>query len=438
MKKIYSLLALASIGCIATGAQERQQMTKSAVDISERAVTPNFVRKSAPAKAPESISDIAGEYTLTYIWLLQGNGPGEVTLNVEVADESTGEMTITGFPGVSEMEIQAFADLENGTLSIPNMQLIGVDEYGDNYFYLKGVDENNYVQPGPSDQEATVGTLFGTTVSFPDFDIWAVGNPYDEEAGFWWQSYRNNMQKIVEVDPYEGWEDYDTCSFVDGWVYPGFGCPDPFAYPITCWVQQNIENPSLFRLDNPYSSGDSMLYDTEYLIGDGFIVFDISDPKCVKVLPGVYSGVDIVDNGMSNKIQCVNFEGYYASLGATNEDISMIMEEIGKELDSEIGDLDREIVPASCVDGVIDIPLAVFMIGGRGPSFWDYDTVNIQHSMVFFDEKDPVADSKVDAGIAENAPVEYFNLQGVRVADPAEGQIVIRRQGGKTSKVIIR
>lgn len=43
-----------------------------------------------------------------------------------------------------------------------------------------------------------------------------------------------------------------------------------------------------------------------------------------------------------------------------------------------------------------------------------------------------VADSDV------NAPVEYFNLQGVRVANPEAGQLVIKRQGKTVSKVIVR
>lgn len=47
-----------------------------------------------------------------------------------------------------------------------------------------------------------------------------------------------------------------------------------------------------------------------------------------------------------------------------------------------------------------------------------------------------------DSGIAdivadENAPVEYFNLQGIRVENPENG-LYIRRQGNKVSKVIIR
>ncbi len=47
------------------------------------------------------------------------------------------------------------------------------------------------------------------------------------------------------------------------------------------------------------------------------------------------------------------------------------------------------------------------------------------------------------AGIAniaadENAPVEYYNLQGVRIAEPQAGQIVIRRQGRTATKVLVK
>jgi hypothetical protein len=37
-----------------------------------------------------------------------------------------------------------------------------------------------------------------------------------------------------------------------------------------------------------------------------------------------------------------------------------------------------------------------------------------------------------------NAPVEYFNLQGVRISEPQAGQIVIRRQGSESVKMIAR
>ena len=37
----------------------------------------------------------------------------------------------------------------------------------------------------------------------------------------------------------------------------------------------------------------------------------------------------------------------------------------------------------------------------------------------------------------ENAPVEYFNMQGVRVSNPENG-IYIKRQGTKVTKVVVK
>ena len=37
----------------------------------------------------------------------------------------------------------------------------------------------------------------------------------------------------------------------------------------------------------------------------------------------------------------------------------------------------------------------------------------------------------------ENAPVEYYNLQGIRVANPENG-LYIRRQGNKATKVLVK
>ncbi len=44
-------------------------------------------------------------------------------------------------------------------------------------------------------------------------------------------------------------------------------------------------------------------------------------------------------------------------------------------------------------------------------------------------------DSVVDN---ENAPVVYYNLQGMRVTSPAKGELVIKRQGSTTSKIVVR
>lgn len=45
--------------------------------------------------------------------------------------------------------------------------------------------------------------------------------------------------------------------------------------------------------------------------------------------------------------------------------------------------------------------------------------------------------SGIESVGAENAPAEYYNLQGVKVSEPTPGLYIVR-QGGKTSKVVVR
>ena len=53
-------------------------------------------------------------------------------------------------------------------------------------------------------------------------------------------------------------------------------------------------------------------------------------------------------------------------------------------------------------------------------------------SVVYDDTATGIEDTMVD----ENAPVEYYNLQGVKVANPENG-IFIKKQGGRTNKVVL-
>lgn len=68
----------------------------------------------------------------------------------------------------------------------------------------------------------------------------------------------------------------------------------------------------------------------------------------------------------------------------------------------------------------------VFTIDGTGRA--DIKSINVN---------DPVVTGVEDVTVDENAPVEYYNLQGVRVANPENG-IYIRRQGSKVGKVLVK
>ena len=53
-------------------------------------------------------------------------------------------------------------------------------------------------------------------------------------------------------------------------------------------------------------------------------------------------------------------------------------------------------------------------------------------NQIFAGIHDVVTDQPADA------PVEYYNLQGIRVANPTHGQIYIQRQGATATKISIR
>ena len=61
-----------------------------------------------------------------------------------------------------------------------------------------------------------------------------------------------------------------------------------------------------------------------------------------------------------------------------------------------------------------------------------YTTVANEAVVVTADTMTGVADVAVDA----NVPVEYYNLQGVKVANPENG-IFVKKQGGKATKVVL-
>ena len=70
------------------------------------------------------------------------------------------------------------------------------------------------------------------------------------------------------------------------------------------------------------------------------------------------------------------------------------------------------------------------LAGTRALSYRYYTTDGVK-------EFDQVPSAGIDEVSTDNAPTEYYNLQGVRVDNPTRG-LYIRRQGNTTTKVIIR
>lgn len=64
------------------------------------------------------------------------------------------------------------------------------------------------------------------------------------------------------------------------------------------------------------------------------------------------------------------------------------------------------------------------------------DATQVGYTTYTFEQKQ-TAITDIEAEFDENAPVEYFNLQGIRVDNPSNG-LYIRRQGNKVEKILVK
>ncbi len=74
-------------------------------------------------------------------------------------------------------------------------------------------------------------------------------------------------------------------------------------------------------------------------------------------------------------------------------------------------------------------------VSNSGISYGDWYVNPENNGNIFVVNTDGV--NTINADLDAEAPVEYYNLQGVRVDNPAAGQLLIRRQGNKVEKVIL-
>lgn len=455
MKKIYTMLAAAFMGVVSMSAAQlapvmslsssMESVKQASVvgTVSEVAVKPGADLRPAPPTGGTTtpVSDYNGTYTWTGNTLLDGHPT--MTEFVVTVDMTTGSATIAGFP--QNFVINATFDFAKKTLTIPNMQDLGVDSGGDKcFFYVKSADSNGKLIPGASSAASTVGTVNNAVITFPALDIWAIGDPDAEELGWWWLTFSNKLELQIpedpSVDPNEGWTSLGNATFMDGWVLPLFGLDQTDeAYWYQVEMQQNDANKNVYRLVNPYKGAFPMASYNQ-ASGRGYIQFDVTNPDEV-VFEAVEAGFANSQAGLT-KMYCMNtltmLMGY---LNASAEEVKAFAAQNGVTIPF-----------TTYKDGVVTLSSTVKADGGyendacfgiAGAIFDGYTwkdesgkTANMMAKIIF-----PTSGENGVEGVAVDnidAPVEYFNLQGVRVANPEAGQLVIKRQGNVVTKMVVR
>ncbi|MDE6301005.1 MAG: hypothetical protein K2M19_04755 [Muribaculaceae bacterium] len=446
MKKFY-LLALAAV--VTFGASARFAQTENfsvngkkhfKSTLTELSVTETLAK---PAKAPTAgatLADYEGIYTYQCEWgLSQGYAPE--TLELTVTDATTGEVEIAGFP--QDYVVKGTLDLKAGTLSLPNMQNLGTDSNGDvNYFYLKAFKPDySDIIAGATSAKAAVGTINGKTITFPEDEIWAIGDPRQEDLGYWFLTLANVMIYGVP-DPNEGWEDWGEATFQDGWVLPAFGIDQTKTenhYKVA--IQKSTVYEGTFRLVNPYYGHcPAAQYNTSKKAG--YIEFDVSDPDHVYFIPQG-AGFANAEIGLS-EIYCFNTLTYYCIYYQMEP--ANVVAALGDKLKystykNNVLTVPYYYDPSTNQNGEVLgwVNDACFgdqedPVGGYWWTDENDETVSMETKIFFDATKAGVEDIAADAPAGAK---EYFNLQGVRVANPSDGVYIVR-QNGKATKEYIR
>ncbi len=214
-------------------------------------------------------------------------------------------------------------------------------------------------------------------------------------------------------EPQEGWKQLGTGLFCDDLISV---IDEMFLDSWEVEIEESEAEPGMYRLVNPFGSGKCPYFDFKTFNANDLVI-NATDPDHVWI-PVQNMGFSISSWG-SFTISC--FNGMMVEADLSIEDL-----------------IDAECLFGTLADGKITFPDDDSY---RLQAWFDYYLEGIvpadgnPHGK--FCVTLPEAYSGIADGIAdENAPVEYYNIQGVRVNNPSNG-IFIRRQGSKVTKIAL-
>lgn len=184
--------------------------------------------------------------------------------------------------------------------------------------------------------------------------------------------------------------------------------------PVTVNVEEAVSNPGIYRLSGQWQGSFSFDLPAKLII-------DISDPE-MGVIP-------VTDTGLKDSLDGETYIASVSMLYTQRAGAPMTKEEFLQAFDYKNIYLEgkKVVMPANCVyfnwpdtDGS----------SGTNKNVWYPSTVAYSGYFMLPDS------SGVEAGQAEEITSEYFTLQGMRVSAPERGQLLLRRTGSKTEKVV--
>ncbi len=437
MKKIYSALALAAaLTASASAADVKVAMVERSVaqlaDIEAAAEISAPAKTSAKAR-PTNMAELTNLYEGTYYLPFDGYGQMQGMMGICANEEVANGIYVLG---LTEVPVPGTVDFTTGLIALDADVEIGEMNFtnlGKRMVYLRHyvADSSGSLNPSSAPFYLMI-TEDGTVTAASNNDFY-MGFIEGRSPEGWWVTGGGRFKLVPYVDDSADWQTIGECSLLDeGFVSPYYNATHQFPQ-LTCEnFQQHKTKPYLLRLLNPYDKVNEVMSQKigkEVVMNispfNGSIILDATYPDCVQVpdnFNGYYDG---------NFFFSSNNEYQEMKDGATPEDLKGFLENF-----SYINTDANMAVIYNCVArwgtesfksfaeyyamwGVTDEPTPSCTFTILLP-----EGVNLGGSAI--------EEINADANVA---PV-YYNLQGVRVDNPAKG-LYIRVQGKKATKVVL-
>lgn len=432
MKKFYSVLALAA-ACLSAQAADIKPATAVVYKTASEVVLENAsapAQEKAPAYAPASnMAELQGLYP-----------GGTFDMPFDGYKNQTGDFAVVPtegnkilFFGITDTPIPGTVDFATSTINLDGKLDLGEKNFGGTtgtrQVILKhyrinsaGKLEDHSTTPFP------LSIVDGGIKSADPNDVY-MGEIQGAETWMVTGGYKFNMTKQEEENTAQWYTTGEATFNDDGWFLPwfnweGMGIQAP---TLTCQFQRSSQDENIVALYDVYGGLNDWMHSLgatfDLVDGNlpGRVVFNISNKKCVYV-PYTYLTVS------GELFYCTNTEATQIEEGTTPQEL---IDFLGEENVSNYDEANKTMTIKNCM-----ITTGQF----RNTNYKDLypqwglaaDDVTCTVTIMLPEVESGIQNITVDA----NAPVEYYNLQGIRVENPSKG-LYIKRQGNTATKVVL-
>ena len=312
-----------------------------------------------------------------------------------------------------------------------HMLMQGVDllEYNDIWTLIRYLPECLCTfRDGNITMDATF-TLEGNTWSNILGLVWVTGTPYDVLfRGNSKSNFLVTLPEAKEYDPNEDWEDVGMAEYTDAFT-EGLYSSNPVYGTWEVLLQKNMYEDGLYRLVNPYKDWKGNVQGVSY---------DDTSNYYMTLMIQDYDGFSLV--GIPTFYTGLTRQGYGA-LAVSNQAADALKDAKGEFLTLYynypgcLGMMEDGVITYSS-HCVIDMEYIQNFYAYYGAFSWDAEFISANGKGNFKLVWPKENENAAVIGIESDQTPEYYNLQGVRIYNPAKGQILIEKRGNASKKII--